>query len=125
MYYVFCQMLTGNIIIMTIILNCINLCKLQIVEEQFKEYTVFHLGCVSFSDDSNGVSVTFDSILGWKINFRDISYTKVSTTSNIAHYLTNIIILLYVWHVPLHGRVIVSYRQGISTSVLFIFDIDN
>ena len=81
MYYVFCEMLTGNV---TIILNCINLCKLQIVEEQFKEYTVFPLGCVSFSDNSNVMSVTFDSIPGWKINFRDISYTKVSTTSNIA-----------------------------------------
>ena len=87
MYYVFCQMLTGNIIIMTIILNCINLCKLQIVEEQFKEYEILHPGCcVSFSDDSNGMSVTFDSTPGWKINFRDISYTKVSsTTTNIAN----------------------------------------
>ena len=64
---------------MTIILNCINLCKFQIVEEQFKEYKVFHLGCVSFSDDNNGMSVTFDSTPGWKINFRNISYTKVST----------------------------------------------
>ena len=58
----------------------INLCKLQIVKKQFKEYKVIHLGCVSFSDDSNGMSVTFDSTSGWKINFRDISYTKVSTT---------------------------------------------
>ena len=59
------------------------MCKLQIVEEQFKEYKIFPLGCVSFSDDdSNGMSVTFDSTPGWKINFRDINYTKVSTSNN-------------------------------------------
>ena len=67
---------------MTIALYFINLCKFQIVEEQFKEYKVFHLGCVSFSDASNGVSVTFDSAPGWNINFRGTNHIQVSKRSN-------------------------------------------
>ena len=76
---------------MTIVLYFINLCKFQIVEEQFKEYKVFHLGFVSFSDASNGMSVTFDSTPGWLIDFRDINYTEVSTSSNMCNNCNKLI----------------------------------
>ena len=66
---------------MTITLYFKTCFKFQIVEEQFKDYKLFHLGCVSFSDDSNGMSVTFDSTPGWLIDFRGINYTEVSTSN--------------------------------------------
>ena len=60
----------------------ITYCTFQTVEEQLKEYKenrILRRGPVSFSDDSNGISVTFDPIHvpGWIIDFRDIHCEKV------------------------------------------------
>ena len=83
MYYVFYQMLTG--MTMTIkLINSLSACvyTFQKVKEQLKEYRenkILHRGPVSFGDDSNGISVTFDPVHvpGWTIDFRDIHCEKV------------------------------------------------
>ena len=48
--------------------------------KQFKEYNISFHGPVSFSEDSNCMSVTFDPIRvpGWNIDFRGIQYGRVS-----------------------------------------------
>ena len=48
------------------------------MREQFKEYNISFHGPVFFSEDSNGMSVTFDPVTGWNINFRGIQYGQVS-----------------------------------------------
>ena len=64
--------------------NSLSACvyTLQKVKEQLKEYKenkILHRGPVSFGDDSNGISVTFDPnhVPGWIIDFRDIHCEKV------------------------------------------------
>ena len=53
--------------------------KEQLLLKEYKENEILHRGPVSFGDDSNGISVTFNPnpVPGWMIAFRDIHCEKV------------------------------------------------
>ena len=79
-------MFTGKVVIYFILITSLSTCiyKFQRVEEQlnskeYKENKILCHGPVSFNDDSNGISVTFDPIHvpGWIIDFRNIYCEKV------------------------------------------------